>query len=700
MKGDLEIRKLYLFLLFLSLILPALYGISMVATTGGHLAAPLDDTYFHFQTAKNISRGRIFQYSGDAGFVSGTTSILYPFLLAPFFWLGFAGVKILLVTWGLGVLFLFLTSLAAFHAGKEMISEKCGLLAAILILLNGHIMWHFFSGMETGFLTFLIITALWQWILWRKTEKGRFLVFSFILFTLVSLTRPEGSIILGLIFLMTFIPAYRIYGKKYLLSLTAFIPFLLYMILLYVKTGGFETSGMIAKTVSCGPYYSFFEKVAKLADNFAFIIYGYYRNLSPNYFSDLGMSPLFPAGSLYPFLLFPPFALLLALFGVVSGTIKDREKEKKIITLVPAVILFSGLCLVTNSEVYNAHYFRYLIPFQPLFLLLVAAGLWNLSRLPKKPNLKIFSTGAVILVLISIPSLFYWAWLYGESTNDIFQQHRRTSWWLKDHTPEDSIIGITEAGVIAYFSERRIYDFVGLGTPDQAIHWRHGLGSAYERLENLPPEDLPDYIVSYPFLWGDPDFLGKQIYCAPLRSNVTTMGYNFAVFEQSWENLNSGKLPVNSPEGLVLKDKLDVADLKSEKDHDYLNREATERYNARKFPNPRNFFFKSEIRESVITDGGRAVTYYEEFDLTVEPEKDALLKVRTNSSEAVAVVKVNEQIVGRFVQNSEISGGWSEPVVEISKEAFHGPENRFRIEYDRGGSCAPQFNSFHYWIYQ
>jgi len=52
--------------------------------------------------------------------------------------------------------------------------------------------------------------------------------------------------------------------------------------------------------------------------------------------------------------------------------------------------------------------------------------------------------------------------------------YRQVGEWLKEYTPQDAVIGVTEVGVIGYYSERTMVDFLGLLRPDVAEALRDG----------------------------------------------------------------------------------------------------------------------------------------------------------------------------------------------------------------------------------
>ena len=64
--------------------------------SGGHLAAPLDDTFIHLQYARQLAAGHPFEYNTGDQPSSGDSAFIYPFMLAPAFMVGLNGMRALL----------------------------------------------------------------------------------------------------------------------------------------------------------------------------------------------------------------------------------------------------------------------------------------------------------------------------------------------------------------------------------------------------------------------------------------------------------------------------------------------------------------------------------------------------------------------------------------------------------------------------
>ncbi|HEY3499012.1 MAG TPA: hypothetical protein VGK73_30180, partial [Polyangiaceae bacterium] len=121
----------------------------------GPWSAPLDDVFIHFDFARSAARGRPFEWVLGNGYSSGGTSLLYPFVLAAGYRLGFRGLD--LMEWAaivacVSVLALFL---AIRHAFRDL-PRATSYLAPLALLGVGALSWAFFSGMEIAF-----FLALW-----------------------------------------------------------------------------------------------------------------------------------------------------------------------------------------------------------------------------------------------------------------------------------------------------------------------------------------------------------------------------------------------------------------------------------------------------------------------------------------------------------------------------------------------------------
>ena len=133
------------------------------------LLMPLDDTYIHFQYARQMAQGQpMAYYDGDPA-TSGGTSLIYPPLLALGYLIGFGGWA--LSTWALGLgIACFLGSVALVYliardllAAHGPFPPAHALLMALTFAVSGPFVWAALSGMETLLFVFLMLLTLYAW---------------------------------------------------------------------------------------------------------------------------------------------------------------------------------------------------------------------------------------------------------------------------------------------------------------------------------------------------------------------------------------------------------------------------------------------------------------------------------------------------------------------------------------------------------
>ena len=63
---------------------------------------------------------------------------------------------------------------------------------------------------------------------------------------------------------------------------------------------------------------------------------------------------------------------------------------------------------------------------------------------------------------------------YAANVADINQMHVAMGQWLAANTPAEAVVASNDIGAIAYFSERRLLDIVGLATPEMLGYLQRG----------------------------------------------------------------------------------------------------------------------------------------------------------------------------------------------------------------------------------
>jgi hypothetical protein len=128
---------------------------------------PLDDSYIHLQYARQLAHLEVFAYTHGADPSGGATSPLWIILLAPFFLLGLKGVLGAVAAFGVGTAIWTVSSvLVGRIALRATESASAGFAASLLFMLNGHLLWNFVNGMETGPFALLVLVAIHSYSEW------------------------------------------------------------------------------------------------------------------------------------------------------------------------------------------------------------------------------------------------------------------------------------------------------------------------------------------------------------------------------------------------------------------------------------------------------------------------------------------------------------------------------------------------------
>lgn len=555
--------------------------------SGGHLMAPLDDTFIHLTYAQRLARGNWFSYAPGMGYSSGATSLLWVGLLTPIFWAGVSGVKALACALAVCGAFYLAAGWFLYRLGGSFYGPALAVWLGLLYFLQGHVAWAFLNGMETALFGMLMLAALWGWRLWTEEEsRGGRLLFAIAL-ALLPLTRPEGWILWVLAaFVIAARAAFQLTARRdlFLLALTP-LPGLIAAIVHYHFAGQWATNGMILKGLWSQNYLSGWERLGLGTGQLAAIFTDYFNNRIPD-----PRQVEWRGHSVRLYL--PPLAAWLAVLGGGIGLAGEWRRGRPAIMTLATLWWVGGLCSVACSYLPFIHNQRYLAPWTPLCLFLALAGVHRIARLfdPHERNV-LWSVG-VLWAGVSLAGLGWWGVEYGRNTFDIFHQHRRMSWMLQEHAAPGECVGVTDAGVLAFYGNRPVLDLVGLCAPvSQAMAFREGEGSLFERLEAMPESRRPAWIVTYPEWWSSEFPLGEWKASAGLENVTIAGGLALSLYHCDWRGIGLGRLPSRSlhdialvssdeevpvPHAWEIVDHVDVADLESEKRHAYRHWESPE----------------------------------------------------------------------------------------------------------------------------
>jgi hypothetical protein len=272
-----------------------------------------------------------------------------------------------------------------------------------------------------------------------------------------------------------------------------------------------------------------------------------------------------------------------------------------------------------------------------------------------------------------------------QSASGIDRQQVALGMWAHDNLPGDARVGVNDTGAIAYFSDRRTFDVVGLTTKTEGPHWVAGTASRFEHYERLAadsPAELPTHFIVYPEWMDMSCVLGQPLHEATVTDSSILGGRTMRVFAADWSMLGTGERPW-SQDGAVI-DSVDVADLESEKGHAYQLLGAHDREEVlHEGTNPAG--------ESVV-DGGRSRRVLERFVAHLTPGAPARGVVRLMGAGGAQVrILAGDEPLAAFDLDGE-EEDWVERSFEVPASVASA---RTPIEVRVGRS---PITVFHYWF--
>lgn len=427
----------------------AVLALALLALALGLLlgSMAIDDPYVTYRYARNVRSGQGLVYNQDEHVLS-TTAPLYALLLA-----GGA-----LFTSNLPALSNWLSVLALF-AGGCFLYLLCGHFGrrwagwvAGALFISAPLLW-LSLGFEAAFYLALVLGAFYLYFEDR-------LVVTALLLALAVMTRGDGilpAVVLGLHYVAT---RRRIPWRALGVYLVLCTPFFLYLTLTF---GSPFPVTLAAKAAQ-----------AQLG------VTGFYAHTT-------FWQGLLILGRAY--WLQSPLYLWGALCGLVGLATAWKQQRWVWLPLGWAALSFGGYMALGVAP-----YHWYYVSLIPALALLCGLGVDALARridsAARTPPVIQAAAAAVLTLLLLTPQFISnaqtrQALLRPGSvppTSPVYKVlpeakvwvYRQVGEWLKANTPPDSLIGVTEVGVMGYYSERRMVDFLGLLRPQVMAALKRG----------------------------------------------------------------------------------------------------------------------------------------------------------------------------------------------------------------------------------
>ena len=632
--GSLRLQTLYA----LNWQFPEAYEQIVSQGVRGPWSAPLDDVFIHFDFARSTARGYPFQWSVGNGYSSGGTSLLYPFVLAVGYLLGWRDLNLMVWAGVVACTSVFVTLLAArrLFSGLPRITSY---LAPLAFLSVGGLDWTLFSGMEVA-----LFLAMWAvaYLCWESTyarvsepaSSWSSIRAAGILLglcgALVVAVRPEGAVAIAV---FAFGLGWRSWsklplGKRLALFAAVVLPGIVIVvgqgIANRVLTGDSTAAGALVKLELNDPKLS----LDQVWDKWKFHLE--YQILRVTHYH------------------FGKVKALGWLIWVLAAIPWFSSKTRRQACLLWATAGLWVLLIATNGQVRWQNE-RYSMPAVAWFLLaaglgvgvLVSASLKSTRRWWIRP---IPASCAVVLVSIfvsnQIPRFWAQVWFFGRASRNIFEQHVQVATLLRRQmSPIPRRVLLGDAGAIPYVSDLPALDLIGLGGYRGlpfADAGRWSVAAGVELIERMDPALRPDVMALYPGWWKELPlwFSERTIARIPARGNVICGAPTKVVYLANWQPLKDSALPFGIPAGWLVRDELDLADVVSEHAHAFeLSRRGVGDAVMKILPHP-------ERSSEDLWDSGRIFTPSTQasFELTgLRPNVPAKILIRVAPSQSATI---------------------------------------------------------------
>jgi hypothetical protein len=704
----------------------------MLKQTAGEWSAPLDDVFIHFDYARSTAEGHPFEWVSGNGYSSGNTSLLYPFVLAFGYLVGFRGERLMIWAAIVAAISVFGTLLAArkffLRSGSPFMRLASYLLPPVFLGL-GTLDWSLWSGMEVAIFLLTWAIALVAFMDVERAPQSAVPRPALLLGAaggLMVVTRPEAAGTIAAFGLVAAWPLLR--RRRFRPALTLLLcvglPSVLLLVIQAVAnrilTGEWSANGAIVKLATNSPFLTPEEKLDDYLFNLKYVIL---RNVE-YHFTDV-----------------PAFGFILPALGLAAVAVRETRRYGILLWLQ----IVAWLLIVSFNGQVRWQNERYTMPAVAWLLIAATLGASALLRRRGRPNIPFtiilgalaiqaigiatrapntnpefrFAWGMAVAVGLSlalvllvwplrvicvVAALFFahqhqeanfrgQKWFFGRASRNIRDQHLVAGRWLAKLHPRRILVG--DAGALIYASGRPGLDIIGLGGFHELPFARagvHGLPATLELIERMREADRPDVLAIFPTWWGVlPTWFSSEIIARfPVEGNVICGGYEDIIYRADWHLLGTGEAP-RSEDIAGVRDAVDVADLVSEKAHRY------------DFPHPGGGWTDMKILSDPadvrldLFDGGRRIAAgrAERYVLkNLTPGKPARLVVRSApDAVAHAVVRVAGASLGAF--DMAPTEGWVEQQIVIPGDKVTS-EMAFEITNDGPGD----FVDYHTWIVQ
>lgn len=666
------------------------YLLTSLHASNGVVLMPVDDAYIHFQYARQIAAGEPYVYNPGLPPSSGATSFLYPYILAVGYLLGFVDMSLGIWAMILGAFALLLSTQLLYRLAIEhSLPVFYSLGISLLFLLNGYVVWHFMSGMETGYTVLFVLLTFYSF----TSKRLHLFTTSAILLALI---RPEGSIMAviaaGLYVLRAsldlpsanLLRRIRIAIQTHWIILFILLALFVQPLVNYVLTGSFSSTG--------GQSKSLFGMIPFYVDEVIRRVFSNFTQMIQETLLGLGSSGIWYLA---------PFMGLIVLILVVKQLYKRKEVFPLLLFLIWGVVVFGAISTLDTAF---WHFKRYQLP---VLVLMFPALILTVNAYKK----------SILWRYLLIVFLGFSLWIglnfreYHEmNVRSVFQQPYSMALWLQNNTEPDAIVAVHDVGIMRYLGGRTTVDMVGLTTDGAANYWRNGPGSTGEFLMYYEPH--VDYIAAYTTTRGLGYLADTSLYGTLLagfeaeydaRYNVALGAPFQGIYTNDTELMPKAKIHNHNirsqiEASLELISEIDVAYLESEQNAAY------EWFNIQHYPGFATEFYEFSTvgctEDCDLPDGGRKITGHERFSFNFADEEvreQYLLVTRVHPFSAGKIEIYVNDVLADIQWIPAIPGNWLEIFTVLPNHDLSPQLDIEIMSVFETGEYAPYFHSLYAW---
>lgn len=501
----------YFYILAAFFAVTILYLLTEYIITGHQFGMPLDDSWIHFRFAENFANGHFFEYNiGEP--TPGTTSPLWVIILSvPFL---FSNNLILSYACAVTLLFFFLSCIEVYRIALKLgFRSNYALLAGVLTVINGRLIWASLSGMEVTLFCWLILLIARIHI--DEINRGKLRFSTGILLGITALVRPE-TYMFGLLY---YISSLIILRKGIKENLSAFI----FSILLFIII------------LSPYPVFSLIMTGKPLPNTFQGQ-QGALRFLPDVNFIDATWR-LFVKDNFIVFILW-----LAGSYLFIRSAVK-RQIEKKWLLIYLWIILMPVIsAFLTPNWRHHGRYLMPIIPFINLAAIDILHKLFEYYKRVKPELLKYKKAFVFVTVLMSIVGTGLYGYLLGMNVDNINDQQVNIANWVNKNLPDEKIIAVNDIGAITYITQRKIIDMEGLVTPEMLKFRRLRLEDQDPHVMQFLKSNGVNYLIIYPewykYLMMYYSSAFTKVYSAKLEKNTICGGDEMFIYKINWDKIN------------------------------------------------------------------------------------------------------------------------------------------------------------------